>query len=104
MARDVSEFLVIAPASYRGDMSALKAKIEAEFATRYPRYSFRLADAPPGMQDDEDYCVIPLMGYAGTSSRDPDEVFMCNPLPAGLIDEMCRDLKNIAASGNRSFN
>lgn len=102
MARDVSDFLLVAPAKYEHNLPRLEAIIDAEMALRYPRFSFRFANIPD-LRSDVEYGVIPLMGYASPEGE-ADRIYLCNPLPDGLIEDIKRDLNVLSIDCGKRVN
>lgn len=93
--REVTDFVVIFPARMiKEPLTRKKALIDA-LRREYPHYSFRGTEEP-GLMDEEDFGIIPIMGVVGSGEGDdPDRVYICKPIDPRIIPQLTRSLMAI---------
>lgn len=93
--REVSEFIVVAPAGQGKALRFVEERLLGHLATRFPHYSFRLEPWGP-FADDEEFSVLPIMNRApepGEATGDPDQFYMCAPLDPRVIPQIRESLR-----------
>lgn len=92
-SQQVSEFHIGPPINPAYDDDACLDRIEQFMGERFPGIRFRANTKIPFRQLDE-FCIIPMMGYSGGNTGDPDEIVM---LPQPSEELMARLYAAIAS-------
>ena len=95
--REVSSFVVVFPTRLTLEPVEKKRALLDALKRGYPHYHFQAMDGR-ALEDDEDFGVIPVVGVAGSSTSDPDEIYLCKPLDPRVIPDLTRALKQIELS------
>lgn len=100
MPHDVSEFIVMAPASMGKIVDRAEHHLLSYLDGHFPFYRFRVEPFGP-FADEEDFTIVPIMNRPpapGEATMDPDATFMCH-LDPNVIPEIQHVLRSFDPSG-----
>lgn len=90
---DVSEFVIVPPASELRSILAAKEQVIAYLAGKFPGYGFQISPMGP-VDAGSDFMVIPIMGFI----TDDGQGQMCNPAPRWLLNAIGAAMVSFKAS------
>ena len=95
--RDVLEFVIVPPFEKRASIAASKARMEAYLRNRFRGYDFQIAPFAP-VGDEDHFCVLPVMNYAG----DDGKSYMCVPPQSWFLAEIAQACREFDQKGTKS--
>lgn len=97
MQREVSEFIVVAPANQAKAVERAERRLAVFLETYFPLYSFRIEPFGP-FSDDDRFTVIPIMNAPPSGSDQTDRIKMLGLDPT-VIPEICDTLRSFNLTG-----
>lgn len=94
MGKEVTEFVVIAPAAMGKAVEYAEQRIIERLSRSFPGYSFQIEPFGPFVQEDE-FSIIPVMGAVGEgiAALEPGETLMDRYPPKWLLGAIKEVLK-----------
>ena len=97
MTKEITEFVVIAPATMGKSVEYAEDRILTRLSRSFPGYSFQIEPFGPFVQENE-FSVIPMMGVVGegTAPMEPGETLLDRYPPKwlmGAIKEVLREFE-----------
>lgn len=86
MSREVSEFIVVAPASQAKAVEWAERRLLSYLAGHFPHYQFRIEPFGP-LSDEHQFTIVPIMNRPPAPEEDVsdlDELFMCRLDPQAI--------------------
>lgn len=97
MPREVTEFIVVAPANQAKAVEWAERRLAAFLETHFPLYSFRIEPFGP-LSDDDRFTVIPVMSAPPTGPGQTDRIKLLSLDPT-VIPEICDTLRSFDLNG-----
>lgn len=97
MQREVTEFIVVAPASQAKAVEWAERRLSSFLETHFPLYSFRIEPFGP-LSDDDRFTIIPVMSARPTGMERGDGIKLLS-LDPSVIPEICDTLRSFDLTG-----